>query len=223
MRHSARPGDAGRSVHRRDFKLSVGKIAITAVLLIATFAGCEWYATMVPPTHWGYAIAVNFGFLSVATAVLTATELDLFRPSYFASKRFERNGSIYRWTGIQAFVAFLRFIGWEKFWRRAIPVLKEPDALRKYADSTRGSEAVHVVAGVCMMALTTSIAIRHSWAETKWLWLVNVLINLYPVLLQRYNRPRVERLILRLERASRNKSTEPSDAPKSPISGEFET
>jgi len=44
-----------------------------------------------------------------------------------------------------------------------------------------------------------------------------VLINLYPVLLQRYNRPRVERLILRLEQASRNKSTEPSDAPKSRI------
>lgn len=194
--------------------MSVGKITTAAALLLATFAGCEWYGTKIPPTHWAYAIFVNFIFLAVSTALMTALELPLFSKTYFVPNRFERHGRIYRWTGIQTFVATLRFVGWEKLWRNQIPVRNDLAALRKYADGTRGSEAVHIVAGVCTVGLTLSIALRHSLVDTKWLWLVNTLINLYPVMLQRYNRPRVERLILLLERRTNAKSTEPRDAPE---------
>ncbi|MEZ6074090.1 MAG: hypothetical protein R3C59_16880 [Planctomycetaceae bacterium] len=196
--------------------MSASKIAIATILLLATFAGCEWYGTLIPPTHWAYAIFVNFIFLAVATALMTALELPLFPPSYFDSRRFEMDGRMYRWAGLRAFVGILRFIGWEKFWRKQIPVRNDLEALRKYAEGTRGSEAVHVVAGVCVVGLTLSIALRYSWAGTKWLWLANVFINLYPVALQRYNRPRVERLILRLARATNATSTEPADARESP-------
>ncbi|MEQ9406568.1 MAG: hypothetical protein RIK87_02540 [Fuerstiella sp.] len=182
--------------------MSVGKIAIATILLFATFAGCEWYATIIPPTHWAYAIFVNFIFLAVATALMTALKLPLFPTSYFASKSFERNGRIYRWAGIQFFVSILRFIGWERFWRKQNPVQNNVATLRRYAQGTIGAEAVHALAGICTIGLTVSIAIRYSWSGTKWLWIANIMLNLYPVMLQRYNRPRAERLVRRVANAS---------------------
>ena len=195
--------------------MTVGKFAIATVLLLVTFAGCEWYGTKLPPTHLAYAVFVNFIFLAVATALTTALELPLLPQSYFAPKQLEGNGRIYRWTGLVAFVSVLRLIGWERLWRKQTPIRSDLDALRAYADGTRGAEAIHVVAGVCTLGLTLSIALRYTLIATKWLWLVNVLVNLYPVMLQRYNRPRVDRLILRLERATNAESTEPSDPPES--------
>ena len=151
-------------------------------------------------------------FLAVATALTVALELPLFSSSYFESKRFERKGRIYRWTGIQLFVAFLRLIGWERMWRKQSPVQNNGDALRKYAESTRGAEAIHAMAGLCIFALSVSIALRYSWSGTKWLLLVNAVVNLYPVMLQRYNRPRVERLLRRFDSDSPNETrTEQSD------------
>jgi hypothetical protein len=180
--------------------LTVGKITIATVVLAAAVAYCEWLATVIAPDHWAYGFAVNFAFLAAFTAVLTALELPILPDSYFSPKSFELNGRIYRWTGIQAFVAFLRLIGWERFWRKSIPVLNDRTALRKYSDSTRGSEAVHMTAAVFTAVFTLTVAFRHSFVGTMWLWGFNVLVNAYPVMLQRYNRPRVDRLLRRLER-----------------------
>lgn len=180
--------------------MSLGKFAIATAVLVGVFAGCEWYATLIPPTHWAYAIFTTFIFLAVATALVTALELPVLPRSHFAAKPIERDGKVYRWAGIQALVGFLRIIGWERMWRKQNPVRNDAAALRQFAESTRGAEAVHVVAGVLSLGLTVSIGLRYSWPGTVWLWLTNGIVNLYPVMLQRHNRPRAERLIQRLER-----------------------
>lgn len=161
---------------------------------------CEWLATVISHDHWAYGFAVTFAFLAACTAVLTALELPIFPDSYFSAKPFERDGRIYRWTGIQSFVAFLRAIGWERFWRKSIPVRHDVTSLRKYCESTRGSEAVHTTAAILTGLITLTIAYRYSFAGTGWLWAFNLLANGYPVMLQRYNRPRAERLLRRVER-----------------------
>ena len=191
--------------------VTAGKITIATVVLGVAVLYCEWLATIIPPEHWGYGFCVNFAFLAAFTAVLTALELPILPNSYFTPKTFEREGQIYRWTGIQPFVAFLRLIGWERFWRKSIPVRNDVASLRKYSQSTRGSEAVHMVAAIFTALFTMTVAIRHSFVGTGWLWGFNVLVNAYPVMLQRYNRPRVDRLLRRLERKCVQDSTEQSD------------
>ena len=184
--------------------MNLSKYVIALAVLAGTVMYLEWFATNIKPTHWGYAITVNFTFLAVATALMSALELPLIPTPYFFSWPVERDGRIYRWTGIRFFVTFLRRIGWERFWRKAIPVNHDVESLSAYVNSTRGAEAVHLVAGVLTSLLALSIAMRHSIAGTCWLWAVNILVNAYPVMLQRYNRPRAERVMERLQRAKRD-------------------
>jgi len=187
---------------------------------MATFAYCEWWlVTKIPDGHrgdaiveWGYAIIVNFSFLATSSVVLIyILGGSVFPDSYFAPQRFEREGKIYRRTGILLLVAFFRFTGYERLMRKSIPVRNDLEALRYYSEVTRGSEANHVLAGICTVVLTISMGPRYPLHGTEWLWITNVLVNVYPVMLQRYNRPRVERIIRRLERNSKTKCTEPSD------------
>ena len=108
---------------------------------------------------------------------MSALRLPLIPGSYFLRRPLERDGRFYRWTGIRFFMDFLRSIGWERFWRKAIPVSNSVESISSYADSTRGAEAVHLVAGVLTALFALSIAIRHSVAATGWLWVSPALVT----------------------------------------------
>ncbi|MEQ8667907.1 MAG: hypothetical protein RIC12_01980 [Pirellulales bacterium] len=195
--------------------VTAGKIIVAAVSFVAAAAYCEWVlATMIPAEHrrdaavvWGYPIIVNFTFLAVSSVVIVNLGYSGIPDSYFAPQRFEREGRIYRWTGIQLLVALFRLTGYERLMRKNIPVRYDLEALRKYADSTRGADVIHMLSGICTAVFTIAMGLRYPLLSTKGIWLGNVLVNLYPVMLQRYNRPRVERLIRRLERNSKFNST----------------
>jgi hypothetical protein len=188
--------------------LNSGKIAFSFVVLAVAVGYCEGLAIIISPGFWAYGISVNFMFLGAFGVVLAALKLQVLPSSYFLPNSFERDGRIYRWTGIRVFVGFLRLIGWERVMRRSTPIRHDESALRKYSDSTKDSETLHLVAAIFTAVFTLTVAWRYSFAETKWLCLSNVLMNAYPVMLQRYNRPRVESLLHRLERNRRAVSTE---------------
>ena len=50
---------------------------------------------------------------------------------------------------------------------------------------------------ICVAGVTVYVGWRHSIRDTLWLVPSNILFNVYPVLLQRHNRPRVADLIRR--------------------------
>jgi hypothetical protein len=128
----------------------------------------------------------------------------LFTPNYsseyFTSKPFEQEGSIYRWFGVKFYISILKLIGWEKIIRKGQPIKNNLESLTKFEFWTKGSETVHLFSAIFVTAVTIWIAWRYSFSHIKWLVLSNVLLNVYPVLLQRYNRPRINRLIRRQEK-----------------------
>jgi hypothetical protein len=123
----------------------------------------------------------------------------LFSPDYsseyFTSKPFERDGSVYRWCGVTYYQLALRRIGWERIIRKGQPIKNDLESLKKFEGATRGSEAVHLFAAVFVAAVTIWSAWRYSTSRIHWLVLSNILLNVCPVMLQRYNRARVSRLI----------------------------
>jgi len=187
--------------------VTVGKIAIATISLLLAIVYCEWLATRIPIQHYAYGIGVNFIFLAAVTVMVGTLKVTSSAVSYFSMRGFERNGRIYRWVGIRAFASLLRLIGWDRVVRRNAPIKKELVSLLRYSDQTKGAEAVHAIAAIITAGFTFSIGLRYPILATKWLWLVNILVNVYPVMLQRYNRPRVERLILRLKLDSSSKRT----------------
>lgn len=186
------------------------KLATASLVTLAALILCAWATSVIAVDHWGYAIAVNFLFMIVFNLVLDTLLKAKFTSGYFASRPFERDGIIYRWFGVKYFVLLLRLIGWERLLRKDQPIKNDLTELRGYETTTKSSEAAHVLAAICVVALTIWTVWKYSIGHIHWLVLFTVLLNVYPVILQRYNRPRVSHLI-RLKEAQANTISQLSD------------
>jgi hypothetical protein len=174
-------------------RMLILKVAVAVVVLVGALSFCVRF---VPVGHWGFAVAVNFLFMMFFTVVDLICSPS-YASVYFAARPFERNGAIYRWFGVDAYRWMLRRIGWEAILRNDLPIRKDLESLSRYEGLTRASEAIHLAAAASVAVVTVWVAWRHSVAVIGWLVLVNILVNVYPVLLQRSNRPRVRRVIER--------------------------
>jgi hypothetical protein len=183
--------------------MSILKLAIALLILLGTLWFLTWLTETVRVDHWGFAIAVNFLFMAAFTLLVTLLKPN-YSSGYFPPKPFERDGSFYRWFGVQYYLLLLRWIGWEKVIGRDKSITDDVSSLSKLEAETRGSDAVHLLAAICVAAITIWIAWRYSVGHIHWLVLGNLLFNVYPVMLQRYVRGRVSRVIaLKESRAGR--------------------
>lgn len=123
---------------------------------------------------------------------------------HFAPRSFERwhGGRAYELIGIRAFKHYLPTTGdLVSRWRgkRWISWLgrRTAENLCAHERRTRNWEARHIFGLISMLALTSwSIEVqgKGSWAE---LLVANLLINGYPIMLQRYNRVRLQAAVSR--------------------------
>lgn len=140
-----------------------------------------------------------------------------FRAWYFSPRPFERwrDGRAYELIGVHKFKRFLPTSGdLVSRWRgkRWVSWLghRTVESLIAHERRTRNWEARHIFGLVSMLALSWwSIEVKGkgSWAA---LLAANLLINGYPILLQRYNRVRLEAAMTRL--AHRSESVEAHSA-----------
>lgn len=124
---------------------------------------------------------------------------------YFEPRRIEQvaNGRLYVLLGVRLFKRYLPtsgdLVSSVRGRRRIAPI--GPDlvsSLLQHEEQTKSWEARHVFGFLSMLALTWwSIAVH---GKGNWLVLLgaNLLINGYPIMLQRYNRARVRSLLARL-------------------------
>lgn len=125
-----------------------------------------------------------------------------FRVWYFEPKPFEMMGNcrLYRLLGVRAFKRYLPTSGDLVTRRRGISRIKRveggvAEGLRRYERITRSYEARHIFGGLSMLAISWwSIAVH---GKGNWVALLaaNVSINGYPIMLQRYNRIRLQRAL----------------------------
>lgn len=122
-----------------------------------------------------------------------------FTSGYFAQQDWEHKGRIYEKLGVNVFRKLLVLIGWEKLNKKANPVKNDLKALSHLEYRTKQSELGHIIIFVIVLGFTVFIALRFGVAASMWLILLNVLLNVYPIFLQRYNRPRLQRTITLLK------------------------
>lgn len=150
----------------------------------------------------------NFGFRSAAfaflanwvimawIAILGQTMVFTFPPRYFAIKRFERGGRLYEMLGIRVFKKLvrrgplsifsptLRFSGG----KTALPMLEQ---------EMRKAESGHLTIFLVIL-LFAGMAMTRGWFDAAgWLLLFSILLNGYPIMLQRYNRIRLYQMVNR--------------------------
>jgi len=124
---------------------------------------------------------------------------------YFEPKPFETAGDcrLYRLVGVRAFKRYLPTSGdLVSRWRGISRIQRAQDgldqALRRYERVTRSHEGRHIFGALSMLAISWWAITFHGKGEWPALIVANALINGYPIILQRYNRIRLQSALARL-------------------------
>ena len=118
--------------------------------------------------------------------------------TYYDIKSFEKSGRVYEQLGVSLFKKIVRrgpFTVFSPTLR--FPAEKSIFALRVLEGEMRKAETSHL-AIFFMILFLVGYALFKGWLDAvAWLLLFNILFNGYPVLLQRYNRLKIEEHINR--------------------------
>ena len=173
--------------------LQWGKVFLTTV---GTGLFISIFAQKVEVTSFLFSWTLNFSLMFWISLV----ELQLqpaLRHKYFKEQAWEKQGKIYEKLGVHWFRKLLVISGWEKLSQKKNPVRKNTTALLQLERATRVSEFGHLVIVVLVLLITIPVSFSYSVSEAIWLTVLNILLNVYPILVQRYNRPRLRRLMQR--------------------------
>ncbi len=152
-----------------------------------------WFARDAGVRSITFTFWANFFVLAWANGVQRVTRLSLGE-WYYRCKRFEQDGRLYEWLGIR----FCKRLLSSRVWRAFNPGFQFNQQgsrmLPALAQALRDAETGHAL-GFLGMSMLAGYAVSQRWWDTAgWLFLFNVFINGYPIMLQRYNRARLEHI-----------------------------
>lgn len=162
-----------------------------AIITIACIIALVHYIKM---DGFSFAWILNF-LLMFFVVFFTGALKSQLNSSYYHEKGWERGGKIYEHLGINFFRKLLVWIGWEKVIRKSFPLEKNTGALMNLHYQTKKSELDHLIILVIVLGFNIFVAFKFGVLKSLSLLILNVLLNLYPIFLQRYNRPRIARAI----------------------------
>lgn len=140
--------------------------------------------------------AFQFHFVGMAAAVyidkLLAPRLD--GPRFDVSPREVR---VYRALGAIRFMGLLRSIGWEAALRAGQKFELKRATLREYERATRQGENAHAILFLLTIVVALVLTMAQQAAAAPWLLGMGVLFHVFPVMLQRTQRARLQPLLVR--------------------------
>ncbi len=176
-------------------------LGITTTIIFWTFASFEFRSPI-------FAFLLNWIVMSCFAMMGQFVAFPAFRPGYYEIKPFERSGRFYEQLGVHFFKRMVRrgplaiFSPTLRF-----PGQKTTSALRLLDNEMRKAETSHLAIFLVIL-LPVGYALFKGWLDAVgWLLLFNILFNGYPVMLQRYNRIKIQKLIMRAGNESQGQET----------------
>lgn len=163
-------------------------MVLVAVVTVAVGGILVWVADRFGVRGVVFAFAVNWGAMCWMGTVRLVAPPPL-PASFFDIRRFERSGRVYELLGVRLVKRAVRRgpLHWFNPKLR-MPAERTPGQLRQLEQRMREPEASHAWLFVAMLAVTAHALARGWWGAAAWTMAFNVAFNLYPVMLQRYNR-----------------------------------
>ncbi|MEO7214061.1 hypothetical protein [Mucilaginibacter sp.] len=171
---------------------------LTFIVLI-TIALTYALAHYMKMDSFAFAWALNFLLMACVLNFTEALKEQLVS-RYYDEQTWERGGKIYQSLGVNFYRKLLVWIGWEKLNKKSNPVEKNTEALIHLHNRTKKSELGHLLILIIVLGFNIFVAFKFGILQSLWLLGLNILFNLYPILLQRYNRPRIVRAVKISER-----------------------
>ena len=130
---------------------------------------------------------------------MAALSIRLPLPSrYYDVKRWENDGHIYERLGVHFFKRIVRRGPLSIFSRMfRLPKDETALALRELDQKMRTAEAIHVLSFFAIWPVICYSMLRKWFDAAGWLLLFTLMVNVYPIMLQRYNRIRLHKLLTR--------------------------
>jgi hypothetical protein len=164
---------------------------VAAATLLAS-AAVTWFVYADHVWLWAASFGANWFVMAWIAALVRSTGFQL-STGYYHPRTFEK-GRLYPRLGVPRFGRLIRrgplhlcAPGLECHARRA--------ELAGLEQQMRGAEAVHVLAFLASLGLPVYSLVRGRPTAAAWALLFNAAINVYPVMLQRYNRLRIAKLL----------------------------
>ncbi|MDX1753223.1 MAG: hypothetical protein R3259_08565 [Salinimicrobium sediminis] len=157
-----------------------------------SFLFCYYTGKFLGTTGFVFAWVLNFVLMTWYTYI-DATFNWKYESAYFDSLKFEKEGAVYKYLGVNFYRKLLVWTGWEKLRIKENKMRYSRSSLEHAEFKSRSSEAGHTV--IFMIVGFVTFIIADSFKEARWLIILNLLLNAYPVFVQRYNRPRYRRLL----------------------------
>jgi hypothetical protein len=161
--------------------------AVASLLLVVLLVFLGLSARFGPFVH---ATLVNLVVVTWAAFVLPLRGLPPF-DEYYALRAWERDGRVFHWLGVPLFRALVRR-GPLSLPNRALPAAWQSGDPARIERETRAAEGGHAIAFMIVIALSVVSLVRGAPARAAWLALLDIPMNLYPVLLQRDHRHRLQ-------------------------------
>jgi hypothetical protein len=181
--------------------IKVNKSTLLKWIIVLTSTCGVILFVLFPYTYMGsvsYSITLNLLLMIWMSIAETLLRPEL-KASYFNSHPMEYEGKIYKYFGVHFFRKLLVLSGWERSRKKETPIRKSLIMLEYYEYRTRASEFGHRIIALIIAIISVYVCITYSFKDTIWLLSLNIFLNIYPIIVQRYNRPRVRRVIKKLK------------------------
>ena len=136
---------------------------------------------------------------------------DIGGEHYFDQKPLEQGGEIYEKLGIKLFQRFFKFLRtWFKDGKNDRGYFvwdTSEDGLRKFIEATKTSESAHTTFLMALNAFIAVEALDGNQLTALGLFFLNIGFNVYPIMLQRYIRPKIQAILERRQTRSGHAST----------------
>jgi hypothetical protein len=160
--------------------------ASSAVLVVVVWAARTFGSSSV-----GFAFVVVW-FPMVVVGVMSRVVQVQLPGRFHALRGVERSGRVYELVGVRAFKAMLRRGPLAAFNPDLhLPAERTPIELARLALRMCDAEASHAVLFVATLPVVVRAAVRGWWVAALCTLAFNVVMNGYPVMLQRYNRAKL--------------------------------
>ena len=140
-----------------------------------------------------FAWVLHFLLMGWMSAVVDTVQPRL-RGSWFRVRDWEP--VVHRRLGAWWYMRLLRLVGWERLTGRNSAFTGTRGSLAAFDRQTRLSEFAHFVIAVLVTAISVAAAAFGAWDAAAWMFSLNFVLHVYPVLLQRALRARIQRLVL---------------------------
>ena len=171
----------------------MGRIVRVGVPTVVTVGLVGWALTALGPSSLWFAVVVVWlpmTWLGTVSRVLPPT----LPEGWYRLRAVERDGRIHERLGVRVAKALLRR-GPARLWNPGLrlPADPTPERLSILERRMRVAEATHVILFVGTLGVVLHAALRGWWAAAVVTLALDVLLNGYPALLQRYNRALLDR------------------------------